>query len=673
MRPTKLYMDGFITYQNFEYNFENKPIVIQGENLDEDDQESNGVGKSAILAAMQLLYTNSQYVYLSASTNPKPLPLKELINYDSKKAYIWNETYCPVRKETLKIERRFTKSGQQAQVSVNGVIAFEFEDKMVKQVDAFILEWLAYNADDLINYYLTNKERFSSFFKGTGGNREKLINRFSNADIISELDKTANKKVSELETKLATLNYDLGKLEGSLETLESDLETEKNRDLAAEHADKIASIETEIGNLKADILLAMKGIREAEGSMDVKNAELKDIEGALVKANKDIKAIDLTKVQESIDKINGSVKELEGSKQKEREELRGYNKQVTEIGNDLAAIERNLAGVVTCPNCKFEFNAADPTIDIGGEKVMKESFDDLLVKVNNKISNVNDSIDLIDGRILQLNSNKLKFTEEESNLNKKLRQLRATVNNLQENVTDKKSEIADFEAEITGYRNSIKNYESSIDTKKKLIEEIKASSTENEEIKSLEQRIDSTKGLIAEKQTQIGLQEDLILKAKEWVINYRKFKYYLSNKPLNYIQNQINYALGEMGGDIRVVIDGYKVNTDGSTREEVTPHVYRNGVERNYGSFSGGERGRITFAEIIAFQNILNSENPFGGFNCIMMDEISEGVDASGLSSLIKSLGVYEFPILVTTHVSTNVNENVLLITKQHGISKIKN
>ena len=48
MRLEKLILKNFLTYQSLEYDFVNKPLLIQGKNLTDEGQESNGSGKSGI-------------------------------------------------------------------------------------------------------------------------------------------------------------------------------------------------------------------------------------------------------------------------------------------------------------------------------------------------------------------------------------------------------------------------------------------------------------------------------------------------------------------------------------------------------------------------------------------------------------------------------------------------
>ena len=48
MRLEKIVLKNFLTYKELEYDFKRAPLLVQGKNLTEEDQESNGSGKSGI-------------------------------------------------------------------------------------------------------------------------------------------------------------------------------------------------------------------------------------------------------------------------------------------------------------------------------------------------------------------------------------------------------------------------------------------------------------------------------------------------------------------------------------------------------------------------------------------------------------------------------------------------
>ena len=185
------------------------------------------------------------------------------------------------------------------------------------------------------------------------------------------------------------------------------------------------------------------------------------------------------------------------------------------------------------------------------------------------------------------------------------------------------------------------------------------------EIKSLEK---SKVALIKEKSV-IG---DSIYTINQWKVNFKAFRLHLANQSLEVIEYHSNRYLTEMGSDLRIELEGYKTLANGTIKDEITAKIIRN-FERTFSSFSGGEKGRLLFASILANRYMINSTHKYGGLDFLSIDEVFEGVDSIGLKSLIKSAKYLKIAVMIITHVTDeNVSEDVLLIEKVNGISNIK-
>ena len=186
------------------------------------------------------------------------------------------------------------------------------------------------------------------------------------------------------------------------------------------------------------------------------------------------------------------------------------------------------------------------------------------------------------------------------------------------------------------------------------------------EIKDLEK---SKITLIKEKSV-IG---DEIYKINQWKVNFKQFRLHLANQSLEVIEYHSNRYLTEMGSDLKVKLEGYKTLASGAVKDEITTKIIRN-VERSFSSFSGGEKGRLLFASILANRYMINSTHKYGGLDFLSIDEVFEGVDSVGLKSLIKSAKDLGIAVMIITHVTDeNVNDDILLIEKVNGESIIKN
>lgn len=173
-------------------------------------------------------------------------------------------------------------------------------------------------------------------------------------------------------------------------------------------------------------------------------------------------------------------------------------------------------------------------------------------------------------------------------------------------------------------------------------------------------------------QSEIQAQYNELVQQKA---NFVSFKTYLANQKIDAISQIINSFLEEIGSDIRVNIEGYRVLKSGKLSEKITINLLRNGVDCGaYGKFSGGEKSRVELASILAIQALTNSACEDGkGLDFVALDEILEACDFEGISAACDTLNKLHKTALVITQ--NPIAENYpyqLIVTKQNGISTIE-
>ena len=192
------------------------------------------------------------------------------------------------------------------------------------------------------------------------------------------------------------------------------------------------------------------------------------------------------------------------------------------------------------------------------------------------------------------------------------------------------------------------------------------------ELKNLNEKLKEEKKYQGINAKEIEEKEEELRIAQEWLIQYKEFRMYLANISIKEIQARCNEVLKEMDSDLLVSIDGFKKKADGTLKDEITPTIIR-AESLPFGLFSGGERGRLEYAMMLALQGMINKSNPNGGLSFLFTDEIAEGIDALGLKLLIKSLDKFNFPILITTHVVNQaVGSKTLKVIKENNVSRIE-
>lgn len=193
-------------------------------------------------------------------------------------------------------------------------------------------------------------------------------------------------------------------------------------------------------------------------------------------------------------------------------------------------------------------------------------------------------------------------------------------------------------------------------------------------ISALEKEISLFQEQIESKQKEVDELSVQVIEKDRWVNRFKDFKMYLAAEQVKNIQNRANKILEKENSDLRLIVEAFKQDSKGNRKDEITPYVIRDEAE-SFWYYSGGERAKVEVATIIAFQQMINSTNPYGGLEFISFDEVTEGLSKEGLFDMVEALdSMLKFPVLVTTHVldgSYLEKCKVLRIRKENSVSKI--
>ena len=152
------------------------------------------------------------------------------------------------------------------------------------------------------------------------------------------------------------------------------------------------------------------------------------------------------------------------------------------------------------------------------------------------------------------------------------------------------------------------------------------------------------------------------------------FRSYLANKKVKAISGITNHFLELIGSDLRVEMLGFKKLKNGKIRDKITVNLLRNGVDcGSYAKFSGGERARVNLASILGLQRLTNNSAPKGkGLDLIVLDEVLEASDTTGIESSCAALNKLKVTSLMVTQNPISDNEgHTIVVTKENGYSTI--
>lgn len=404
------------------------------------------------------------------------------------------------------------------------------------------------------------------------------------------------------------------------------------------------------------------------------------------------------KIEQQINRLLEDIRTLEKDND-------GLRKQRVRLQDDIAALQKQLAGVIVCPKCKHEFVMAE-NVDI----------EDVRRKIQDRQGEATDIADNIaknqqdiesytaKGREVRKEQNELadskaewseKLTESKTDVDKMIRessklqsdmqavqwqmaQLEKAISNSRANLFDEAFEILDeaIKTQNNAIKTAdvnIKNAEGAIESYEESIRDIDKSS----ETDMIEKLKDSKKKYEQELDAAIAKKEEVEQKLNSYKVQeatFVEFKTHLANTKIDALSHITNEFLEAIGSDIRIAFSGFTVLKSGKVRDKISISLIRDGVDcGSFDKFSEGEKARVNLANILAMHKLTNVNCDEGkGLDLLVLDEILEATDEQGLSNIFDALNQLQITALVVSH--GNIAEGYpykTVVNKLNGVSYI--
>lgn len=662
---------NFQSFKDLHYEYKHGvPVLVLGENITDDGQESNGSGKSVILSGPE---------YCILHTTSKNVNDKDLVYWwdGSDSGEISLDIHCPIRKETLLIERRIAlKGGGQSQVSINSVVKYAFDDRSVNEIDKFIVEWIGVSKEDIQNFFILSKFKYVSFFKSSNTAITQLIGRFSNSNIIAGIDKDILYDADFLEQKRIDLTEKKNKYYGMIEAHKANIERERTVDRSLLVKQRLEEIDNKIleeGEKKihyhTQISIESEKIAKLNDESTLVLSELDRAAKQLQKLNEESKPFDSRYAE--VDLLLAEVKE---QRDETSAKYDSTNKSSNELWLTLKDIEKNIKGSVKCPNCQFEFVVGQEDISIEDEKEALKEAENLSKQFATQLETIKTQLDSFEPKIKDLKRDRLTIEAEEN----ELRQLKRSI---QTNLSATEMHKSRIDVDISTCTNRIAGHRQSVKEIEQRASDLSASKLDvTEDMFDNKERITAIQEEIKNCDTQILVIEELdktyadqIFEIKKWAFTFKEFMQHLSIKTLKVLQGYANDFLQKIRSDLRIQLEGYRLKADGTLSDKITAYIIRDAEQKEFNNFSGGEKARLELAMVLALQHAINSTNAFGGLDFLSVDEILESADGAGISALANSLVDLHRTILLATHVPVNSYDcESVTIIKENKVSRIK-
>lgn len=613
---TKLVIKNLMTHHHTEFEFKSGLIVVAGKNQDDiQESDSNGSGKSGLIEAVNLALFNEVYRKVN----------KELfITRGKKECYVSLEMYNDTTKSKFRIERTLYRGTKSAIVKLyDNDVLLEY----VKDPNRKIIEVVGIDKEDLQNYFIIGQGNLNNFFTAGDAKQKEIISRFSKMVLVDKVIEEINQELAQKDSEYYKLNEQLNKIDSKKELQEEQIIDLKNE--IREDNEKDVRNE-QIKKLKERVIACDTKIQEL-------SEQLKDAQKKLDRHSNNFKQEDYDKLCKTLDDNQNKIEEIQ---------------EVThKLNKEKKKLEVSLSGVVECPKCNEKFLP-----DSGG--LTSTDIQNKISKIQKDISKHNIKINTIQEESGEIELNIAKFEELRDEI-KHLKKFIARISNsLLEEQEDKQRQSNRLKSIAQE-----KKDDNDLNYKLRLIEELEtALNSKKEQISSLKTDINTIE------------RDKSELNMLKFHMDKTGFKTYLANLTVKTIENTVNHHLSRFNVSLSVVINGVKINKDGTVRDKIDVFINDGQDESSYNAYSGGEKARVALAGIISLMEIINNSAEYGkGLNFLFIDENILYLDNKGQTRALHLLENIGVNCMVIMHQIDGIDiKNKVICIKKDKVTKVQ-
>ena len=248
------------------YPKQGEATLIFGNNLDNDSQNSNGSGKSALIEAIAIALTGEPL---------RKVNVDEIINDTQDEAAICAVLSNDALESQLTINRKLSRKQPQAiqvllQTGPYDTDVEEIVQATVADYNKYILDQLGLSKDDIFANFILTARKYKSFLASSDKEKKEIINRFSNGVLVDQSIEAlqsdmvpVQEELNGAEKQVATC---IGRVDAMATEIEKAINESEERRLNSES--RIKNWEDLIASKRADIRLAKDNITGIEVSLD---------------------------------------------------------------------------------------------------------------------------------------------------------------------------------------------------------------------------------------------------------------------------------------------------------------------------------------------------------------------------------------------------------------------
>jgi len=690
-RLSKIKVSNLQRFKNSEIELSpNGMWLVMGRNLDSVEANSNGAGKTGVFNAISWALTGN-----IPGKESVIIPLGKKVQKSYAEVTLTHDSG-----HTLKVRREVTKSASKLILKKNGK-ELEMSGQGVKKPQEQL--------NTLLGIPDASKESFSAFLnvifltfdfvKGfadidtTSGDRVNLMTKFLLLDRINLALIDLRKQVASAKGQVTTVKGSIDELTKLLKSKDYLGLIRSQEEIIREHQKSIELLNAQLGNLPEIGEYAARQI-QLNSRLQTINTRYQE---ELVPLQQQYDSI-MTQL-ETLPALKADLQKLESMDNQEdlesaRTEAKGvqndHSNRKLQLISEKSALSNNLDSLRRVSNWRCPKCSTAVGLEAGLLVVFDaESHNANIAQQEQALANLNKSLNIeinaeleakreVERLDLLIQENKV-VRQDILNKRAQIEAAEALESKL-ETIDDQGAVLAQ---ELDGLRKPVEEELQRILSTVNIASVTKARKDIQSKLDNARQCIDSANSLKASLQTEkesndhtstriAQLHELLDNKEKEY-LKYKSaldllpaFRAHELQSSIPLLESLVNQNLSEAGSELRV---RFEIKATANKTDFHIKVCDPDGVWRNYGTYSGGERQRIALACALAQRELTQSS---GGFqlNFMMMDEVIDGLDAQGLDYLINRLSQLPGQYFLITHgQANNLVDQSLIVTRQGGIS----
>lgn len=386
--------------------------------------------------------------------------------------------------------------------------------------------------------------------------------------------------------------------------------------------------------------------------------------------------------------------------------LSDMRRERQDVLRSIEALKGQLSGVIRCPSCRHEFLLADEDFDIAAGRDNLQRQQERLQAVDTDIRSLNSETEQVEAQQDRIRRDKRALAAADGSIADELSRAESAVQDadsrlrrVQQRQRQIETELDGLRGELDGIRRKlfdeafalvddacrrtvrdvqrteeeIRAAESAVATLEETVEELKNTSS-TELIRSLKASLKEVRRKSGEAAAHKEEIERRLHRLQEQQERFVQFKSFLAGTKIEALNRITNEFLENIGSDIRLRLSGFTLLKTGKLREKISASLVRDGVDcGSFGKFSQGEAARVHLATILAMQRLVNGGcEADKGLDLLVLDEILDAMDESGLASTFGALNRLGITSLVVSHGNVAEGyEHKLVIVKENGESRI--